>query len=236
MSKFSISKSTYLKGLQCKKSLYLHKNFSKYKDAIPEHRLKKFSMGTAIGFRAHELFPGGENVAEVYSLQKNLCLSRTKVLIKENRIPIYEAAFEFNNTLIYLDMLVYNNNSWTAIEVKSSNAINQTFLNDAALQYYVITKSGFVLDDFKIAILTIEDKELHYKYQSKELFQLISVIDICRERFNEIEENLIELKATLANPNMPKVEMGDHCHAPYTCDFIGFCSKQNSDPTEGLFA
>ena len=54
-----LSKSTFVRGLQCEKSLYLHKNNFNLKDT-PSISLKTiFEQGTSIGLLAQHLFPNG---------------------------------------------------------------------------------------------------------------------------------------------------------------------------------
>ena len=52
-----LSKSTYLRGVKCEKSLHLHK-YNKYlKDEISEDQEAKFRFGDKVGKLAQNLFP-----------------------------------------------------------------------------------------------------------------------------------------------------------------------------------
>ena len=62
MPAFSLSKSTYIRGLQCLKSLYLNKHRSFLRDRLSEEQLAKFARGHAIGKVARQLFPGGVEI------------------------------------------------------------------------------------------------------------------------------------------------------------------------------
>jgi hypothetical protein len=53
-----LSKSTFIRGLQCEKSLYLHKKRPFLRDRLSPEQLAKFSRGTNVGVYAQELFPG----------------------------------------------------------------------------------------------------------------------------------------------------------------------------------
>ena len=59
--KYYLSKSTFLKGLQCEKALYFHKHHYKLKDEITETQQAIFDQGNSVGVLAHQLFPGGIN-------------------------------------------------------------------------------------------------------------------------------------------------------------------------------
>jgi hypothetical protein len=113
MKKPLLSKTTFLKGVQCKKAVYLHKYYSKHKDPTPLERLIRFNEGHEIGFKAQELFPGGVNVAPSVKVTSKKALLETRKLI-DQKTTIYEAAFLFEQVLIYLDILVYTPNGWIA--------------------------------------------------------------------------------------------------------------------------
>ena len=77
----------------------------------------------------------------------------TKELINKGYDTIYEAAFQFEQVLSVIDILVKKSGKWFAYEVKSSTVISETYLKDAALQFFVITNSGLKLKDFSIIYL-----------------------------------------------------------------------------------
>ena len=58
-----LTKSLYLNGLQCKKSLWLNKyNSEELKE--PDDATKAiFKTGEKVGYKACELFPGGERIS-----------------------------------------------------------------------------------------------------------------------------------------------------------------------------
>lgn len=54
-----LSKSLFIRGLQCHKSLYLHKHHPELKDEVPPSREALFQSGYEVGLMAQSLFPGG---------------------------------------------------------------------------------------------------------------------------------------------------------------------------------
>ena len=54
-----LSKSTYIKGLQCEKALYMQKKHPYLRDKLSIEQRAKFQRGTDVGVLAHEVFPGG---------------------------------------------------------------------------------------------------------------------------------------------------------------------------------
>ena len=63
---------------------------------------------------------------------------------------MYEAVFIHDDTLIMLDVIVREGEKWRAIEVKSSLSISETYLNDAALQYYVLKGCNIPISDIQL--------------------------------------------------------------------------------------
>lgn len=58
-----LSKSTFIRGLQCEKSLYLYKHHYRLKDPTPSSLQAVFEQGTNIGILAQQLFPDGADAS-----------------------------------------------------------------------------------------------------------------------------------------------------------------------------
>ena len=112
-------------------------------------------------------------------------------------------------------------------EVKSSEFISETYINDAALQYHVITSCGIKLLDFSIIHLSTHHSEIDPLMPSDELFRITSLKEECMKRQSSIAAKIAEISDTLALPGIPMIKRGSHCTNPYPCDFIGWCSKKD---------
>lgn len=224
MEKHLLSKSTFLRGLQCAKSLYLYKNFIQLRDAPSAEQKAIFNRGNNVGLLAQQLFPGGVDATPAKRSDSLAALKKTQDLIASGTSIIYEAAFQYDGVLAILDILVKENNAWYAYEVKSSVKISPTYVLDASLQYWVITQSGLVLDD--ISLITMNNQ---YTRQGaldlKKLYSITSVKKEAIQNHSLIEEKIALGKQTIANPRMPEVEIGEQCFTPYTCDYKGNCWK-----------
>ncbi len=62
MPTLSISKSLYLRGLQCHKSLWLHKHRPELRDVSGGSREASFALGHRVGDLAKRLYPGGVEI------------------------------------------------------------------------------------------------------------------------------------------------------------------------------
>lgn len=225
ISKHILSKSTYIKGLQCEKALYLTKKHPYLRDKLSIEKRAKFQRGTDVGILAQECFPGGVNMAPNSPSQFPKRVIETMENLQNPMVNVmYEAVFQYNDTLVMVDILVRDGAQWKAIEVKSSLRLSPTYYNDAALQYYVLHGCGVPLSNFQLMHLN-GDYVKHGPIDVKQLFQHVSVIDYAREQEPVIAANVERLKNVVALPHAPQVAIGPHCREPYECDFIGHCWK-----------
>ena len=102
-------------------------------------------------------------------------VGKTLKFISQGESIIYEATFQYNNVLAALDILVKDEEGWKAYEVKSSTKVSETYIKDAAIQYYTITNSGIDLKDISIVHINnqyVKDGEL-------DINQLFTVESVC---------------------------------------------------------
>lgn len=231
MEKHILSKSTFIKGHQCLKALYLHKKRPFLRDKLSAEQRAKFKRGHKVGDIAQDLFPGGIDVSPKSPSQYQKSAIRTQELIAEGQTIIYEATFQFNKVLVMLDILVKTEKGWEAYEVKSSLSLSETYFTDAALQYYVITNSGLDLASFSLVYVDknyTQGETNEIDVQSYFIKQEVSAE--IKEKQTQIAEKIEDELQILTEAHSPKVEVGAHCFSPYNCDFLGFCWKKK--PTD----
>jgi hypothetical protein len=224
---YSLSKSTYIRSLQCKKSLWLYKNHPKLRDIITPEQQAIFNRGHQIGELAQQLFPNGVDVGWDKPWNFQPSLDATQQHIADGTPAIFEASFLADETIIAIDVLARNDDGkWIAYEVKSSLFISETFLRDAALQNYIIEKSGLEIVDFCIIHLNKDYVKKDDEINVNELFSITSVKEQVQKRKAFTMENLREAKNIITDKNMPDVKIGLHCDEPYPCDFKGHCFSE----------
>ena len=228
MAKNRLSKSTFIRGLQCEKSLYLYKHYYKLKDPIPTLLQAVFEQGTNIGVLAQQLFPDGADASPDNHFKMVESVAKTLDFISQGETIIYEATFLYNDVLAALDVLVKDQEGWKAYEVKSSTKVTETYIKDAAIQYYTITNSGIDLKDISIVHINnqyTKDGELDIN----QLFTIESVYDKVVAFLPRIPNEVRRLKNVIESSEIPKIEIGPHCSEPYDCDFKGTCWKHIPD-------
>ncbi|HWY37904.1 MAG TPA: DUF2779 domain-containing protein [Bacteroidia bacterium] len=222
--KHLLSKTSFLKAVQCQKAFFLYKNHYNLKDPLSQEKQSVFNRGHKVGNLAQGLFANGIDVSPTSVFKYSDSVVRTKELIDNGQEVIYEAAFVFDSTLVAMDILVKRDGKWFAYEVKSSLKISQAYVMDASLQYYVIKNCLPELED--IALVTLNGEyvlgdglDLH------QLFKITSVKKDAEKNIDFIKHHILEAKKTHTANRLPDVKIGGHCFSPYECDFMGTCWK-----------
>jgi hypothetical protein len=224
MAKHLLSKSSFIKGLQCEKHLYLYKYNYNEMDELSEMQKSIFQRGTGVGKLAQKLFPGGFDASPPNAFQYNNCVTQTNFHVNKGTNIIYEAGFQFNDVLAIADIIVRDGKKWNIYEVKSSTSISETYTNDAALQYYVISNCGIDIKDFFIIYINkqyIRNGELNLS----ELFSIEPVLDLILPLQDFVVKNVKRLKNVITKKKLPVIDIGEHCHNPYICGFFNYCRK-----------
>lgn len=215
----NISKSLYIRGLQCHKSLWLKKYNSDVLEASNESVLEN---GNNVGDLACELYPGGVEIPyEGTSFEDKIIM--TQDLINQGVKDIYEATFQFNGILVMVDILNVEDNTVIINEVKSSTDVKDVYLHDLSIQYYVLNGLGYDVKETNVIHINneyVRGDEL----EIEKLFTTVEVTDVVKSLQEDIEDNLGIFREVLSDKfNEPSIDIGAHCSSPYTCDAMGYC-------------
>ena len=149
MASQHLTKSRYMAGLQCLRRLWLvvHEPMP-YEEPASGSPL---DIGHEIGTKAHLLFPGGVLVTEV-PWQDVEAVARTAALMADEHVPaIFEAAFEYDGIRIRVDVMErLAPGAWGLREVKSSAGLKDHYLDDIALQAYVLRGAGIAVSSIEL--------------------------------------------------------------------------------------
>ena len=191
-----LSKSLILKGLQCKKALWLAKNPPDF--GLPEKPdlQAKFDLGTEVGILAQQLFPGGTEVPfEGLSFSEQI--SHTQQLIDSGAQVIYEASFSFSAIFVKVDILVRDGDAWQIHEVKMGTSVKDVNLDDVAVQHYVLNGCGLTVS--KCFLVHIDNS--YVRQGAIEVDKLFASEDITLKvlaRLQSMPQIVAELRATPA--------------------------------------
>jgi len=219
----NLSKSQYIKGLQCNKALWLLKNKPQLKTPFPEQTQQNFNIGYQVGDLAKELFPSGVEI-EFNAKDFPQMISKTKQLINENLINdgeeiIYEATFSEKGVFVMVDILRKNGDGWDIYEVKASTRVKGIYLEDIAVQKYALVELLNIKNCFVVHINS------EYKRQGElDIEQLFTIENVSEEikSIKEVKNELEKIQLMLKNDE-PNIDIGSHCFSPYACEFMDNC-------------
>ena len=226
-----LNKTSFLKGIQCSKSLYLSKNQPAF-EIPPEPDLEaKFQVGREVGALAQQLFPDGAEVP-FSGLSINEQIDKTRELIESGAKVIYEASFSFDGIFIKADILVRTGTTWEINEVKMSTTVKDPNYDDASIQFYVVTNSGLPVS--KISIVHINNKyERQGAIDVQQLFASEDVTEQTLARQEALPAIITDLRKALQGDE-PTIDIGRYCSSPYSCEFIPYCWQQI--PEDSIFS
>jgi hypothetical protein len=193
-------------------------------DQLSDMQKAIFKRGTDVGKLAQQLFPKGIDASPKSQFEYAKAVLFTKKLIEEKQKVIYEASFNYSDVLAVADILANDKSGLKVYEVKSSTSISETYIRDAALQYWVISNCGYKIKDFSITYI-------NNQYVRKgtldlnELFITESVLKLILSLQKWVEANVNRFKKVLSKKVIPKIDIGEHCYDPYTCGFYEYCRK-----------
>ncbi len=221
MANHLLSKSSFIKGIQCDKQLYLYKYHYNWMDKVSESQQAIFNRGTNVGVLAQQLFANG-TIATDDPRKSDEAVAKTKALIEKGCQAIYEAAFLYDNILVISDIIVKEGRKWNIYEVKSSTSISETYLLDASIQYYVLLNCGIEIND--ISIIYINNQYIRNgNLNTQSLFNIESIIDKVILLQDFVARETSRLKEVLKGKVIPQIPIGKQCSDPYPCSFMGYC-------------
>lgn len=217
-----LSKSTFLKGLQCDKHLYLYKRHYNWQDPISEQTKAVFERGHKVGALAQTIFPDGIDASPSDFRAYAKALDYTQELIEHGTEVIYEAAFMYNQVLVFADIIIKNGSKWKVYEVKSSTSISETYVNDISVQYYVMSNAGLEIEDISLIYINTD----YVRSGPLDLTQLFNIESLKEEALENqvwVTDEVDRMKSVVALESIPDLDIGMHCYDPYQCSYIGHC-------------
>ena len=229
----TLSKSLYIRGLQCEKSLWLKKKKPEVLQAPDDGAQAIFDTGTSVGELACELFGGGERIE--YTGDFGSQMAKTKELIEHGAKVIYEATFCFDGILVMVDILCIGKDGLIINEVKSSTSVKDVYIDDASIQYYVISSLGYKVS--AINIIHIDNSYVRgEKLELEKFFHTEDVTEQVKQKQADIPQILSKFDEILSKDVEPDIDIGPHCSNPYACDAWEYCWRgQRGIPEYSIF-
>lgn len=216
---YRLSKSKYLRGLNCLKALWLT-IYAREKEAPPTPaQAYRFEQGIAVGLRAQEFFPGGREI-RTPSYAADRALRETRAALESAAPALFEAAFFHDNTLVRVDVLRrLDRAEWELVEVKSTTSVKPEHVPDLAVQRHVLEGCGLRVPR---AVLMHLNPECEHP-RLEQLFVREEITEEVRAEQLRVPAALSEFRKALSVSAEPGVPIGPHCDEPYPCPFKSYC-------------
>ena len=208
-----LSKSKYIRGLQCIRALWLDV-YSPQLARYSREQMRLFDRGRQFEYAFKATFPQGIDISNELRRNVDAYPARTAELLdQEGNIDLFEAGFLYDEVLVLADVVHKRaDGSLDIYEIKSGSTLTDTYRHDAALQHYVISHCRSVhsfnlvhsgIDDFVVTDLTADLLSQH----------------------SDIAANIATMKQLLAATSEPDIPTGAHCLEPYACPYRQHCQS-----------
>ena len=225
-----LSKSQYLKGLQCPKALWLYRHRPDLAPSISEQKQWLFDSGHEVGILAQTCFDNGQLIDEAY-YEIDKAISSTNRAVVEGQDAIFEAtACSPDGAYSRIDIFkrINRTDHWDLIEVKQSTEVKDYYLDDMALQRYAFVGSGYAIR--KSVLMHLNREYVRWgELDPKTLFLLEDCTDQAISRMEGVPANLRNLLQVVNQSNEPSIAIGRHCRSPFECDYTGYCWRHVPD-------
>lgn len=217
----SLSKSTYLMGLQCPKLLWHRYNAKDLLEQPGTLAQAIFDQGHAVGAWAKRLYPDGIEIAPGVTDFDLVCAESQRQLVA--RKPLFEPAFRAAGGYARIDILhPVADDAWDIIEVKSSTSVKDVYLEDVAFQAHVCTEAGLTIR--RCYVLHINSS--YVRQGDVEPRRLFTKVDVTRQTSalsSKIADRVNAFARVIGATEHPVVNIGPHCNSPYACPLAHRC-------------
>ncbi len=215
-----LSKSRIQYNRQCPRRLWLQAYRPGLAEISPDMQMR-FDVGNQVGEIARSFHPDGLLIDAVKQPQQ---LADTATVLAGSPRPVFEATFEAEGVLVRADLLLPDAWGYRLVEVKSAGEVKPTYLDDAAIQAWVVRKAGIPLTRVEVAIV---DKSFTYRGDGNYagLLKQVDVTNATSTNESQVSSWIGAARDTLASKE-PLIDAGDHCESPYRCPFYSVCAPK----------
>ena len=218
-----LSKSKYIRGLQCDRALWLDVHNPRLAKYTAE-QMRRFDRGRDFEYAFKSTFPDGIDISAELKRNVDLYPERTAQLLdlrpcSAANTVLFEAGFCYDDVLVLADVVRQREDgSLDIYEVKSGNVLSETYRRDAALQHYVISHCREVRS-FSVVYNGENGVD------GANGFNAVDLTEELATQHDEIAANIAAMKAIALATNEPDTPTGQHCLTPYECPYQAHCQS-----------
>ena len=222
----AITKTDFMRGMQCPKMLWLDKHKPGLK-VIPPEIQEKLAAGNDFGDQAMGMFGPYEEMT-VYRPgtmipDKAAMLQKTQEHLEAGTPVICEAAFSNYNNYCAVDILRKTDTGYDFYEVKNAPEVHPQFVKDAGFQYYIMARCKMKIGRVFIVIHGPDEENP---------FVPVDVTKEAKGYYKWINDHIWELNRMQKQADEVEMEPGDQCSDPYECWYYGYCHGITANPEE----
>lgn len=213
-----LSKSKYIRGLQCDRALWLDV-FNPRLARYTAEQMRRFDRGRDFEYAFKSTFPDGIDLSAELKRNVDAYPARTAELLeKVDGVALFEAGFLYDDVLVLADVVHQREDGTLDIyEVKSGTALSDTYKRDAALQHYVISHCREVRS-FSIVYNGADG------VNGSNGFNIVDLTEELAAQHDEIARNVAAMKEILRHGE-PATPTEQHCLEPYACPYQHYCAQ-----------
>jgi len=221
--KHILSKSKYIRGLQCDRALWLDVFNPKLARYSPE-QMRRFDQGREFEYSFKATFPGAIDISSQLKRDTSAYPILTAQLLDTHEtVDLFEAGFLYNDVLVLADVVHRRpDGSLDIYEVKSGSTLSDTYRRDAALQHYVISHCRQI-NTFNV-VHKARTAPSDSPDPSSSPFSTIDLTADLQATHPEIEHHIAIMKDILSHGE-PATPTGQHCLSPYPCPYQHYCAQ-----------
>ena len=245
-----ISKTDFVRGLQCEKMLWLDAHRPEER-VIPPEIQAKLDAGNEFGDKAMGIFgPFVETTCfkEDGRLFYAEMIRKTQALLESGESVICEAAFSWYGNYCAADILRRDGEKYALYEVKNTFTVRKEFITDLGFQRLILRKSGVPLSASFLILRgdentpQTEDNDtlknqpettkggghvcVEYIEHENFRYKIVDVTRAAKLMEKTAEQQIFALgKIKRKDAVCPSISIGEHCNDPYPCWYQGFCQK-----------
>lgn len=226
-----ITKTDFVRGLQCEKMLWLDAHAPEYK-IIPPEVQARLDAGNDFGDQAMGIF--GDFVEtttyrEDGRLHFSEMLKKTQELLAQGERVICEGAFTWYGNYCATDILLREKEGYILYEVKNTDSLREEFLTDLGFQRLLLRKCGVKILACKLILRgDTSDEQLDEKVEYVEhggfRYKIVDVTDRTKKAERLASDRIFELgKLKRKDAPLPEISVGERCEKPYRCWYYEYC-------------
>lgn len=228
MHNVPLSKSLYCSCIRCEKIAWLKKYKGEYDSGHSDNIF--LENGRRVGLLARSLF--GKCVEVSFNDNLEVMLSDTCKLLDKKPNVIAEASFVHDANFCSVDLLKNDIDGVEIYEVKSSTRLKDSYIDDVAYQYHVLSSCG--LNVKRACVITINNKYVRVgKLELDKLFSITDITEDVHKKQEDVARNIDlinRINFEYDQTAEPVVSIGEHCLKGHKCDFWDWCTRNLPKP------